>query len=108
MIPTSSLAAKTLVKRRTEEQLHRQETILRAGQGQGQGGHREANGCTEKSLCQMHGGGMKGPEPAVRALGTKTLSSPECQHLLQIPAFFVVHVNLTEKASRFLVDPNVL
>ena len=36
------------------------------------------------------------------------LSSPECQHLLQIPAFFVVHVNLTEKASRFLVDPKVL
>lgn len=105
MIPTSSLAAKTLVKRRTEEKLHRQ-MILRAGQGQG--GHREAKGYTEKSLCQMYGGGMKGPEPAVGALGTKTLSSAECQHLLQVHAFFVAHVNLTEKASRFLVDPKAL
>lgn len=51
---------------------------------------------------------MQGPGPALRALGTKTLSSVELRHLLQIPTFFVAHVNLTEKASRFLVDPKAL
>lgn len=66
MIPMSSLAAKTLVRRRAEEKPHRQETMLRAGQG----GLREAKR-TEKSFCQMHGGGVMGPEPAVRALGSQ-------------------------------------
>ena len=74
--------------------------MLRAGQE----GLREAKR-TEKSFCQTPGGGVRGPEPAGRALGSQTLTSVECQHLLQSPAFSAAHVDLTEKASRFPVDP---
>lgn len=57
----------------------------------------------------MPGEVVKGPGPALRALGTKTVTTRgELQHPLQLLAFFVVYVNLTEKASRFLVDPKAL
>lgn len=51
---------------------------------------------------------MKGPGPAPRALGIKTLTRVELQHLPQILAFFVVYANLTEEVSRFPSGPQVI
>lgn len=68
-------------------------------------GKRQSRG----SLCIMGGGRHEGPGPAQRTPGAKTLARVELQHLLlQIPAFFVAYVNLTQKASGFLVDPTAL
>lgn len=38
----------------------------------------------------------------------RTLARVECQHLLQVPDFFISCVNLTEKVSRFMVGSGAL